>query len=268
MSNQNFRGKLSVAAAFAATLTLTGYCPSQAQTVADATATPAVTSTTTTLTPVPDVAPGVWTDPKYAIKEAPVKTLSKTTTTTTTTKDPVKATETTSTSTSTTGATTTVTKVYDEAGAKAFADSVSMPQYLWTRREVETKGQKIVAVNTSKEMAAFNRGIAEKFSSSLIIPNSATLVESTTPNYVYLFSFTIDAKGKITHINNENSFANIKAVNMADPNENGAFVSAISSAIGHCAPALPPADVKAPVYMILRYEASSGKTYVANLNTI
>jgi hypothetical protein len=199
---------------------------------------------------------GLWTAPKYAVKEIPqAKQTTKSTTTTTTT-------------TATTPAATSNSTIYDDKEAKDFADNVTMPQYVWTRNDKKTKGQKTDALNASKEMSAYNRQLVEKFVANMVVPNNATLVESSQSKYLYLISFTIDGKGKINHVNSEKTYGSFNAVNIADDNENKMMTSAITQALSKCSPlAVPPAGI-APWYMLLRFEPNTGKVYVANLNTI
>ena len=143
-----------------------------------------------------------------------------------------------------------------------------MPQYVWTRNDKATKGQKTDALNASKEMSAYNKQLVEKFVANMVVPNNATLVENSQSKYLYLISFTIDAKGKISHINSEKTYGNFNAVNLADDDENKTMTNAITQALSKCSPlAVPPAGI-APWYMLLRFEPNTGKVYVANLNTI
>jgi hypothetical protein len=225
--------------------------------------TPSTTTSTstapaTTAAPASEIPPGVlWTDPKYAVKEMPPARVAV----------PTKNRPTTGTShTQTPPAATPVDLGYDDKAAEAFAGAVTVPQLVWTRQDPVTKGQK--AVNTSKEMHAYNRGLVEKFVSNMVVPNNATLVENSTAQYLYLISFTIDAKGKIIHINSEKSYGQYNALNLADDNENAAMTASITKALAKCSPVkVPPAGIS-PWYMLLRYEPNTGKVFVAHLNTI
>jgi len=218
-------------------------------------------------TPSSDIPPGVlWTDPKYAVKEVPQPkapastkpqpTTGTTTTTTTTTTGAAAATVAPATSTG-----------YDETAAQAFIDSVSSPQYVWTKQE-KTKKSKASAANTSKEMAAYNRTIVEKFVANMSVPNSATLVENSSSKYVYLLSFTIDAKGKISKINSESSYGPFTAVHLADDSENSLMTNSAIQALSKCSPVKVPPAGTAPWYMLLKYDPNTGKVFVAHLNSI
>jgi hypothetical protein len=157
---------------------------------------------------------------------------------------------------------------YDDKDAKIFADSLSMTQYVWTRQDKETKGQKVDALNASKEMAAYNRFLVEKFVANMTVPSSATLVENSSSQYVYLLSFTIDAKGKINNINPEKSFGPFKAVTLADDGENGMMIASMTKALAKCSPVKVPPGGVPPWYMLLKYEPNTGKVFIANMNSI
>ena len=215
----------------------------------------AATTTSVTTAPASEIPPGVlWTDPKYAVKEVPQVV------------PPAKSVSNAN-KTSTTTSVSSVSAGYDDKAAQSFADSVSMPQYVWTRKDAATKGHKASALAT-KEMAEYNKTLVEKFVANMTVPNQATLVDNSQSNYVYLISFTVDAKGKIAHINSEKSYGQFNAVNLADDNTNRAMLATITQALTRCSPvAVPPAG-DAPWYMLLKYEPNTGKVFVANLNTI
>lgn len=211
--------------------------------------------------PTSEVPPGVlWTDPKYAVKEVPppAKVAVPTKPGAKDKKDDKDA----------KAAEAAKVNEYDDKEAQSFADSVGNPQYVWTRQDTETKGKKAAALNASKEMHEYNRKLVENFVSHMTVPNSATLVENSSNKYVYLFSFTIDSKGKISHIHSENSYGQFTALNLADDSENSKMTASITDALAKCSPVkVPPAGIS-PWYMLLRYEPNTGKVFVANLNTI
>ena len=117
-------------------------------------------------------------------------------------------------------------------------------------------------------MAAYNKGLVEKFVSNMTVPNSATLVENSSNQYVYLVSFMIDSKGKIKNISTEKSYGQFTAVNLADDTENATMTASITQALGKCSPVKVPPSGISPWYMLLKYEPNTGKVFVANLNTI
>jgi len=219
------------------------------------------TSTDTTVTPaVPgsDIPAGVlWTDPKYAVKEVPQPT-----------KAPTKTQPTTGTAAATPATGTAVSATsYDETAARVFADAVSQPQYIWNQQTSSKKG-KTSAANVSKELASYNRTIVEKFVANMSVPDSATLVENSSAMYVYLLSFSIDAKGNISKIKSESTFGPFTALHLADVNENAKMTSSVVQALSKCSPVPPLPTGVPPWYMLLRYEPNSGKVFVANCNTI
>jgi hypothetical protein len=283
MSNKLTNGfyvKLSALAIMAASLSITALPGAQAQSIADAsspttasggstagaTTTTSTTgdagasSTTGTAAPTSDIPPGVlWTDPKYAVKEvaAPVRVAVPTA------KQPTTGTAATKVATPVDNSGT-----YDEKEASEFANAAGLPQYLWNRQSSTTKGQKDATAELAKEVKAYHRMLVEKFVANMSVPNSATLVENSTTNYLYLVSFTIDAKGKINNVNSVKSFGPLNAVNLADDNENALMTSSVKGAISKCSPVkLPPSGV-APWYMLLKYEPNSGKVFVTNVNAI
>lgn len=220
------------------------------------------TTTTTSKTPTSDIPPGVlWTDPKYAVKEVPQPKQVA----------PTKGQPTTGTTAAATTPATSqpaaTSNVYDEKAAQAFADSVGLPQYVWTKQENATAAGKAKAALISKEMAAYNKSIVEKFVANMTVPNSATLVENSSNQYVYLISFTIDGSGKISKINSERSFGQFNALHLADDNENAAMTNSITSALAKCSPLQVPPVGTSPWYMLLKFEPNTGKVFVANLNS-
>ena len=211
--------------------------------------------------PTSDLPPGVlWTDPKHEVKEMPaparvaLPSKNRPTTGTTPAKPATPA--------------PVADLGYDAKSAQAFADSVGNPQYVWTRQDKATKGQKATAVNATSEASAYNRGLVEKFVANMTVPNSATLVENSASQYVYLLSFMIDEKGKIKNINSEKQFGPCTAVNLADDGENATMTASITQALAKCSPVKVPSAGVPPWYMLLKYEPNTGKVFVANLNTI
>jgi hypothetical protein len=295
MSNRLTRGfcvNLGAVAMLAASLSISALPGAQAQT---ASATPAAgtstattstaggagsTSSTTTTTstssdgssssaaaptaPTSDIPPGVlWTDPKYAVKEVPapvrvpVPSVHRPTTGTkgNATATPAKPVDT--------------SGIYDEKEATDFATSVGAPAYLWNKQPDKTiKTQKAEANTSSKEMAAYNKSLVQKFVSNMSVPNSATLVESSSANYLYLLSFTIDADGKIKNINSEKSAGPLSAVNLADDTENASMTSTITSALTKCSPVKKPTAGLPPWNMMLKYEPNTGKVFVSQVNAL
>jgi hypothetical protein len=217
---------------------------------------------TTSAAPASDIPPGVlWTDPKYAVKEMPparvaVPTTKRPTTGTSTAKTPAAA------------ASAAANLGYDDRAAQDFADGVSTPQLVWTRQDPATKGQKASALNATKEMASYNKLLVEKFVANMSVPNSATLVENSSTEYLYLLSFTIDIKGKISHIHAEKTYGKLNAVNLGDDRENAGITNSMVSALNKCSPLKVPPTGISPWYMLLKYEPNTGKVFVANLNTI
>lgn len=228
----------------------------------DAGSSDTTTTTTTSTTPTSDIPPGVlWTDPKYAVKEVPQPKQVA----------PTKGQPTTGTTAAATTPATSqpaaTSNVYDEKAAQAFADSVGLPQYVWTKQENATAAGKAKAALISKEMAAYNKSIVEKFVANMTVPNSATLVENSSNQYVYLISFTIDGSGKISKINSERSFGQFNALHLADDNENAAMTNSITTALAKCSPLKVPPVGTSPWYMLLKFEPNTGKVFVANLNS-
>jgi hypothetical protein len=286
MSNKvsnSFYVHLGVTAMLSCTLALTALQWVQAQSTASAqaggnakatgsaaasTSTPAAgstsagTSTTAPANPTPDIPAGVlWTDPKYAVKEVQVPARVAV---------PSASHGTTGTKTGTTAAPKgpdVNPYGYDEKEAKEFAAAASMPQFLWTKQDT-ARGQKSVALNDKKEMSDYHKTFVEKFVSKMEVPSTATLVESASAKYLYLYSFAIDKSGKIININSENSYGPFTAVHLADDNENAALSSAVAKALAKCSPVKVPPVGNAPWYMLLKYEPDTGKVFVSHLNSM
>jgi len=214
------------------------------------------TAASTTAAPTSDIPPGVlWTDPKYAVKEVPQpKTQS--------TKQPSPAT-----AADIAAHAAASSTAYDEIAAKVFADAVSQPQYVWNQADSKKKGKTSVA-NVSKELAAYNRTIVEKFVANMTVPDGSTLVENSSAMYVYLMSFSVDAKGNISKIKSESTFGPFTALHLADDGENSKMTAGVVQALSKCSPLPKPPAGTPPWYMLLRYEPNTGKVFVANLNTI
>jgi hypothetical protein len=157
---------------------------------------------------------------------------------------------------------------YDDKEARDFANAAGMPQLLWTRQDQQAKGPKTAAADIAKEVSAYHRMIVEKFVANMSVPNSATLVENSSINYIYLISFTIDAKGKISNINSAKSVGSINAVTLTDDNENAVMTASIKRAVAACSPVKTPPTGMAPWYMMLKYEPNSGKVFVTNISSL
>ena len=212
---------------------------------------------TASTAPTSDIPAGVlWTDPKYAVKEVPapvrvpVPGAKGPTTGTTKAATPAKTAES--------------ANAYDEKEAAEFSKAAGIPQYLWTKQDQPAKGATSPA-EIAKEVKAYHRMFVEKFVANMSVPNSATLVENSSTNYVYLISFTIDAKGKIINVDSVKSFGQLNAVNLADDNENATMTNSIKIAVIKCSPVKTPPTGIAPWYMLLKYEPNSGKVFVTNV---
>ena len=186
--------------------------------------------------------------------------------------------------TTTDGTTTTVRRkkrrkadgpAYDEAAAKAFSEAVSTePQYVWLSPDrpspaAQSKFQQnrvLASTETLNRLDTYIKDLSQSIQANVSVPGSAQLVETANRKYTYLVSFVVKNSGQISNITSEKQVGALSAVPLADDDENGQVVKAITKALGKVSPVKVPPAGFAPWYMLLKYDVSSGNVFVACLN--
>ncbi|MBA4074253.1 MAG: hypothetical protein C0508_04365 [Cyanobacteria bacterium PR.023] len=187
-------------------------------------------------------------------------------------------------STTTTDGTTTVRRkkrrkadapTYDEAAAKAFSEAISTePQYVWLSPDrpspaAQSKFQQnrvLASTETLNRLDTYIKDLSQSIQANVSVPGSAQLVETANRKYSYLVSFVVKNSGQISNITNEKQVGALSSVPLADDDENGQVVKAITKALGKVSPVKVPPAGFAPWYMLLKYDVNSGNVFVACLN--
>lgn len=186
--------------------------------------------------------------------------------------------------TTTDGTTTTVRRkkrrkgdgpAYDEAAAKAFSEAISTePQYVWLSPDrpspaSQSKFQQnrvLASTETLNRLDTYIKDLSQSIQANVSVPGSAQLVETANRKYSYLVSFVVKNSGQISNITNEKQVGALSSVPLADDDENGQVVKAITKALGKVSPVKVPPAGFAPWYMLLKYDVNSGNVFVACLN--
>ncbi|CAN5247377.1 hypothetical protein BH11CYA1_BH11CYA1_05580 [soil metagenome] len=170
---------------------------------------------------------------------------------------------------------TVSTGVYDESAAKAFSQAVSSePQYVWLSPDrpspaSQSKFQQNRVLASTEQLSrldSYIKELSQSIQGNLYVPGSAQLVETTNRKYSYLISFVVKNNGQITNVTSEKQVGTLTSTPLADDDENGQVVKAITKALAKVSPVKVPPAGFAPWYMLLKYEVSSGKVLVACLN--
>ncbi len=187
-------------------------------------------------------------------------------------------------STTTTDGTTTVRRkkrrkadgpAYDEAAAKAFSEAISTePQYVWLSPDrpspaAQSKFQQnrvLASTETLNRLDSYIKDLSQSIQANVSVPGSAQLVETANRKYSYLVSFVVKNSGQISNITTEKQVGALSSVPLADDDENGQVVKAITKALGKVSPVKVPPAGFAPWYMLLKYDVNSGNVFVACLN--
>ncbi len=168
-----------------------------------------------------------------------------------------------------------VSPAYDESAAKAFSQAVSSePQYVWLSPDrpspaSQSKFQQNRVLASSEQLNrldSYIKDLSQSIQTNLSVPGSAQLVETANRKYSYLISFVVKNSGQITNISSEKQVGTLSSVPLADDDENGQVVKAISRALGKVSPVKVPPAGFAPWYMLLKYDVNSGNVMVACLN--
>lgn len=154
---------------------------------------------------------------------------------------------------------------YDAAAAKSFGDSMAEPQYVWVRQPAA--GKKATASPAKAAEDTFNKDLSEKIAANLEVPPTATLVESTGAKYRYLITFDLSNAGKVSNIQMQDKVGSAVSTRLADDSEHSQMLSALTSAIKKCSTIKPPKSGHAPWNMLVSYDLSSGKLFTACLGS-
>lgn len=164
---------------------------------------------------------------------------------------------------------------YDETAAKAFSEAISTePQYVWLSPDrpspaAQSKFQQnrvLASTETLNRLDSYIKDLSQSIQANVSVPGSAQLVETANRKYSYLVSFVVKNSGQISNITTEKQVGALSSVPLADDDENGQVVKAITKALGKVSPVKVPPAGFAPWYMLLKYDVNSGSVFVACLN--
>lgn len=166
---------------------------------------------------------------------------------------------------------------FDEKAFRSFVDSLKEPQYVWLSPDrssaaVDPKNafkqtKTLANADQLSRMDSYIKDLTNKVQANLVVPSTATLVESTNRNYSYLITFTLRERGQMANFQVEKQLGPFTTEALADDNESAAVVSAINKALTSASPMPTPPVGFAPWYMVMKYDVNSGRIILACLNT-
>lgn len=156
-------------------------------------------------------------------------------------------------------------------------DSLKEPQYVWLSPDrssaaVDPKNafkqtKTLANADQLSRMDSYIKDLTNKVQANLVVPSTATLVESTNRKYSYLITFTLRERGQMANFQVEKQLGPYTTVALADDNESAAVVSAINKALTSASPMPTPPVGFAPWYMVMQYDVNSGRIILACLNS-
>lgn len=166
---------------------------------------------------------------------------------------------------------------FDEKAFRSFVDSLKEPQYVWLSPDrssaaVDPKNafkqtKTLANADQLSRMDSYIKDLTNKVQANLVVPSTATLVESTNRKYSYLITFTLRERGQMANFQVEKQLGPYTTVALADDNESAAVVSAINKALTSASPMPTPPVGFAPWYMVMQYDVNSGRIILACLNS-
>jgi hypothetical protein len=166
---------------------------------------------------------------------------------------------------------------FDEKAFRSFVDSLKEPQYVWLSPDrssaaVDPKNafkqtKTLANADQLSRMDSYIKDLTNKVQANLVVPSTATLVESTNRNYSYLITFTLRERGQMANFQVEKQLGPFTTEALADDNESAAVVSAINKALTSASPMPTPPVGFAPWYMVMKYDVNSGRIILACLNS-
>jgi hypothetical protein len=166
---------------------------------------------------------------------------------------------------------------FDEKAFRSFVDSLKEPQYVWLSPDrssaaVDPKNafkqtKTLANADQLSRMDSYIKDLTNKVQANLVVPSTATLVESTNRNYSYLITFTLRERGQMANFQVEKQLGPFTTEALADDNESAAVVSAINKALTSASPMPTPPVGFAPWYMVMKYDVNSGHIILACLNS-